>query len=189
MTFFAHFNSAQVWMVLVQEDNNSYHLETWLAPEGRDGVRRIFRQTRASIRPLAAVALPKLGLLGRPRGGLSGSLKDKVKGEEQAVFIMDNDEGTCRIEVVRGRTPADAVRKSGYESEAVGGFHMDLVRSHVWAMRRVLDQQNPRTADMNLLHGDGLPQGLDEEEKMFAKRPHLWTKQARDESDQDNSEA
>lgn len=175
MSLFPHFNSGHVWMVLVQKGAQAQHLEIWLAPEGQDGVRRIFRHTLPDKRPIAAVPLPRLGLLGQKAAGMRATLSEKMHGEEQAVFVMDTEDGSCRVVARRGRTPQDAVRKCVRDNAAVGGFHMDLVRSHAWAMRRLLDQQKISGADVNLLQGDGLP--VPEEDALFSKRAPLWTRQ------------
>lgn len=183
MSLFPHFNSAQIWMVLVNNGGQSQRLETWLAPEGQEGVRRIFRHTHPDKRPIAAIPLPRLGVMGLPASGVREALNARMRGPEQAVFIMDGDDGICRLAKVRGRSPQDAVRKSG--SAAVGGFYLDLVRTHAWTMRRLLDQQKMSEAEVNLLRGDGLP--TVEADPLVSRRAPLWTRQMPGENDLDEA--
>lgn len=171
MALFPHFNADQVWLVLVASGPGQKTLEHWLAPEGEAGYRKILRQSNPKRRAVAAVPLTNLSKLGVARKGWWNGVLNTCQGPEYALFEMSPENGMVSVCVVRAKTSLKAAKK---QSNIVGVYLLENVRTSVRDMRRILDNQNLRAAHYNILKGEA--QGNDVEEEMNLKfRPDRWT--------------
>ena len=127
-----------LWMVLLRKPDGHQAVEVWRAPNGRDGLRRIFRVREPGYTVVSATTmevLSHLKLSDRP-----GIWSRMTRGGLQAVMVNVGAE-VPNVITVQAHTPDEATKLA--EQEGFGplaAVEMEPVRETMIRMRGILNE-------------------------------------------------
>lgn len=132
----AQIDPEHLWMVLLRNPNGTQKVEVWLAPTGRDGLRRIFRVRETNATVIGATTMETLTHL--KTSDRPGKLSRMTRGDLQVVLVNVGGEIPNAI-TVQARSP-DAASKIADEAGfgPLAAVEIDTVSETMVRMRGLL---------------------------------------------------